>query len=205
MKRFAFIAALMCSILTPAGSAAAAEPEAASAPSKFVGGPYDGMRFSHEVRADRSFRTSLFPSKENASPLKGAKVALISAFLKAYYAEDWAALLRLTAPGARSWIVDRDRFPNVGGPYLDSDRAMDSFDKFPFVERCVSRTPYDMRDGWVRLEWMCEDKLWYISWLQIAEGRVTWMETRRARAPLVVDAETLARSSKAGASEQVDR
>jgi hypothetical protein len=167
---------MVCSIGTEV--AAFAEP----APNHFVGGDYDGMGFRDVVRPDGALSAILLPS-DATSPADASEAAVISGFLAAYYAEDWRALLKFVAPGAKSWIVERRPFPQVGGPYTGEDEQLASFATFPFAERCVSKPPYKLKGGMIRLEWMCNGELWYVSWLKISAGRVTAMETRRAGMP----------------------
>jgi hypothetical protein len=72
---------------------------------------------------------------------------------------------------------------------------------FPFVEdgflldraeKLTANTPYYMGDGMfgpsIRIEWLHEGEVWYLSFLQFRNGKVSRVNTIRAAVPLLLPA-----------------
>ncbi|NIJ20073.1 hypothetical protein FHS95_001765 [Sphingomonas naasensis] len=162
-------------------AALVAAPVAAHAQDKtkgttFNGGPLDGIVMGPVVFvSDGKTHFGLKPSKADASPLPATLAAPVAALLKAYDTKDEAALTAMFTADAGAELCPK----GMGG---DCDPTTLSFAK-QFSEHCDHNTPFLMKDGQVRIEWLYKGQLYYISFLDFAGDKVSHVRTLVAEVP----------------------
>jgi hypothetical protein len=147
----------------------------------FNGGPFDGIRYGPLVRIGNGVHvTGLKPSAPNAAPLPPALATLVEGLLKAYEAGDEANFRKYLTKGAEGEVCPQ----GIAGPCNKKPPLFTAH----FAEICAHNTPYFMGRDQVRIEWLYKGELWYISYLDFQNGKVSRIRTLVAEMPPMVNA-----------------
>ena len=165
--------ALVAILLPAAAFAQDAEPQ------RFVDGPGAGMFRSTEVsREGDTVVYELGPSLPNASPVPDDLAEPIRNLIAAQKTGDYSSVSSLFAA---SPTFDFCRgFGNC--------QQLASPDVFGLSEPLEANTPYSLRDGRIRIEWMAGDRVKHQSWLTFDHGKL--INARTAGAVIQVQTTT---------------
>ncbi|MGY4397611.1 hypothetical protein ACVWZA_002805 [Sphingomonas sp. UYAg733] len=140
------------------------------------GGPWDGLTIGDVVSPGGKPTRALEPSSRDASPLPPAYAPAVANFLKDYGDG-------LLGPSTTSVDVGPN---NRACRYVGNTPCvlLSNFQGMPFDEKCVPNAPYYLRDSdRVRIEWMFNGKLYYITWLSVRHGKIIDIGTAPADIP----------------------
>jgi hypothetical protein len=162
---------------------ASAEPSTMQSATKdepFVGGPLDGISVGQLIRVRNGQPdVGLKPSQPNASPIPARFEAAVQGLLAAYQAHDIVGQRSFLTKSAKGELCPEGITGECGtvGPLFQDQ----------FKEHCEHNTPYYVRDsGEVRIEWLCNGELWYISYLRVRDDKVSHVRTAVAYVPPII-------------------
>jgi hypothetical protein len=162
-------------VLTAAGGQSL-PPVAVGTPeeTRFSGGPLDGLSIGDVVTPNGHHFRGLVASKANASPIRAEDSDAVEAFVKFHAAGPASELGRYLAANAN---------------FTECHRQATSCDinetkTLTFGEPVVANTPYLMSDGSVRVEWLYGSALYYISTIELDNGKIVSVSTSPAWMPL---------------------
>jgi len=156
----------------------------------FHGGPLDGIGMGQVTFVSTgTVGLGLRPSAPNASPLPAVLAQPVGGILKAYEGRDETALAGYFAREATAELC-------LKGMAGECTKANLSFSS-QFAEHCDHNTPYFMKDkGQVRIEWLYKGQLYYISFLDMRDGKITHIRTLVADVPPVFRANSISKAEK---------
>lgn len=155
----------------------------------FQGGPLSGIVMGPLVRVGNGNHVvGLKPSAPNAAPVPAKFVTAVEGLLRAYDAKDEAALRNFLTADASGEVCPR----GMGGPCNPMPPLLTQH----FAEHCDHNTPYFMGNNQVRIEWLYRGELWYISFLDFGEGKISHIRTLVAEVPPMLKAPTITKADK---------
>ncbi len=142
---------------------------------RFEGGPYAGLGVGQVVTPDgKSFR-GLLPSKPAASPVRAHDRAAIEAFI--------AGRTDPAASSLAGYLAKDALFANC--PKKGAPCEILKASPIKFVEPVTANT-YVLENGHVRVEWLYGKALYYISEVELKDGKVSRVRTQPAWMPLTM-------------------
>lgn len=149
----------------------------------FHGGDFDGLVTAVRVSPGGQHYVGFLPSKSNQSPLPKELGRTVSGLLEAFSNK---------RPDLYGKYVHSDAQSYVGCSYICDIHNSFVENGFPFEEKLTVNTPYYMGEDrlgpLVRLEWLHNGDLWYLSFLHFRDGKVSKVNSIRAAVPNITRA-----------------
>ena len=157
-------------------SAGAAQPLVVGPGDKpFEGGPLEGLSLGKVVDPEGHHFDGLLASKPNASPVAAQDKLAVAAFIGH----------RSGAPDGylTAFLVKKPHFFTC---FKQDEPCRETARVTNFVEPCTANAPYRMANGVIRVEWLYGSALYYISMVELSDGRIKSATTSPAWAPLTI-------------------
>lgn len=147
----------------------------------FKGGPFDGLSTAELKTKSGEPYVTFIPSKPGLSPVPARLQRSVDGLIDAYEKDQPSRY--------RDYVLD-DAPSYAGCIDLCAARRVFVSDGFPFKDHCRGNAPYylksdDRSKEVVRIEWVCNGELWFLTYLHFQDGKISQLNSVRADPPLI--------------------
>lgn len=147
----------------------------------FKGGPFDGLTTGQLKTKNGESYVTFIPSKPDLSPVPPRLKYSVDGLIDAYEKDQPSRY--------RDYVLENA--PTYAGCIFEcaAERVFVT-EGFPFKDRCKANAPYYLKadepaNEAVRIEWICNGELWFLTYLHFQNGKIARVNSVRADPPQV--------------------